>query len=81
MISKLKEALKKPWQPRDDGFEFSTEDVTPGCAANSSILMPKTSSVNAASPILRPRCFPIDYLYRSASVFMTFSCTLEHTFQ
>jgi hypothetical protein len=27
-ISKLKEALKKPWQPRDDGFEFSTEDVT-----------------------------------------------------
>ena len=27
-ISKLKEALKKPWQPRDDGFEFSTQDVT-----------------------------------------------------
>jgi hypothetical protein len=27
-ISKLKEALKKPWQPRDDGFEFSAQDVT-----------------------------------------------------
>jgi hypothetical protein len=27
-ISNLKEALKKPWQPRDDGFEFSLDDVT-----------------------------------------------------
>ena len=27
-ISMLKTALKKPWQPRDDGFEFSTQDVT-----------------------------------------------------
>jgi hypothetical protein len=27
-ISKLKEELKEPWQPRDDGFEFSAQDVT-----------------------------------------------------
>jgi hypothetical protein len=27
-IANLKEALDEPWQPRDDGFEFSTEDVT-----------------------------------------------------
>ena len=26
-ISMLKAALKKPWQPRDDGFEFSPQDV------------------------------------------------------
>jgi hypothetical protein len=27
-IAKLKEALHQPWEPRDDGFEFSREDVT-----------------------------------------------------
>jgi hypothetical protein len=27
-IANLKEALHEPWDPRDDGFEFSAEDVT-----------------------------------------------------
>jgi hypothetical protein len=27
-IANLKEALHQPWQPRDDGFEFSPEDLT-----------------------------------------------------
>jgi hypothetical protein len=27
-VANLKEALGQPWQPRDDGFEFSAEDVT-----------------------------------------------------
>jgi hypothetical protein len=27
-IANLKEALHQPWQPRDDGFEFSAEDLT-----------------------------------------------------
>jgi hypothetical protein len=27
-IAKLKEALRQPWEPRDDGFEFSWDDLT-----------------------------------------------------
>jgi hypothetical protein len=27
-IAKLKKALRQPWDPRDDGFEFSAEDLT-----------------------------------------------------
>jgi hypothetical protein len=27
-IAKLKQALRQPWEPQDDGFEFSLEDLT-----------------------------------------------------
>ena len=48
-IRNLKEALNQPWQPEENGFEFSIAGSPAGCGAASSLKRQKTS-ITVSSP-------------------------------
>jgi chromosome segregation ATPase len=50
-IAKLKKALHQPWEPRQDGFEFSAEDLT--------VWMRRIKLINQADLYLRAGVLPV----------------------
>jgi hypothetical protein len=59
-IAKLKKALHLPWEPRDDGFEFSWQDLT--------VWMYRTTLINDAEMYRRNGFLPLGSRLNRAGV-------------